>query len=155
LKKRLPQVNIQAVMTTPLPKFTKNPVLAMSFMGTSPVANTIAFGGVATGSMKAQLAANVAGTISKAGGRSNALANSPMMGSNTFEVAVLLVTSVRKVTSKTTASTSRKGGRKSNTANCWPSHFERSVSWNPAARAKPPPKRKRICQGSAARSPNP
>jgi len=49
-------------------KFNARPVRAISCIVTMPVANTIAFGGVAMGNMKAQLAARVAGIMISEGG---------------------------------------------------------------------------------------
>mmetsp|Transcript_13437 Transcript_13437/g.43542 ORF Transcript_13437/g.43542 Transcript_13437/m.43542 type:complete len:216 (-) Transcript_13437:785-1432(-) len=135
-KNNLPHVNIHAVMTT-----------AENMLMTKPVANTMAFGAVATGSMKAQLAANVAGTMSNAAGTPIETDICPMMGNNTLAVAVLLVISVRKVTNSTTRNTKKRGGRIAKTVNCSPTHSERPVVSNAVERAKPPPKRKTSCQG--------
>jgi len=49
-------------------RFNRIPALAICGMLNLPVENTIAFGGVATGSMNAQLAAMVIGTVSTIGG---------------------------------------------------------------------------------------
>ena len=46
----------------------KTPARTICGMLIAPVANTIAFGGVATGNMNAQLAAIVIGTVSMIGG---------------------------------------------------------------------------------------
>ena len=58
------------------------------------------FGAVATGSMKAQLAAIAAGTISTAGSIFAELAAAARIGISRFVVAVLLVTSVNKLTAR-------------------------------------------------------
>ena len=81
-------------------RFKINPSFAILFTVTSPVPKTAAFGIVATGSMKAQLALIAAGIISSMGSIFDAVAAAPRMGISTFVVAVLLVISVRKVTSK-------------------------------------------------------
>jgi len=89
--------------------FSQNPALAMSAMRNSPELNTIAFGGVATGIMKAQLAANAAGITSIRGPSVNVTAIGPSKGKKLAAVAVLLVTSVKNkivmVTTKTAAIT--------------------------------------------------
>ena len=61
---------------------------------------TIALGGVATGNMKAKLQLIVAGTINSNGLTPEANAATAKIGNNRFAVAVLLVTSVRNVTTK-------------------------------------------------------
>lgn len=48
-------------------RFTAIPVFAMVGISRQPLPNMIALGGVATGSMKAQEALNVAGTINTKG----------------------------------------------------------------------------------------
>src|SRR5690554_379691 len=83
-------------MATPA-RFSLKPALIMSEMRMWPVPNTMAFGGVATGIMKAQLAATAAGTAYRRGDTSWAIANAPISGRKAAAVAVLLVTSVRKM----------------------------------------------------------
>mmetsp|Transcript_39381 Transcript_39381/g.53513 ORF Transcript_39381/g.53513 Transcript_39381/m.53513 type:complete len:229 (+) Transcript_39381:3-689(+) len=119
----------------------------MSLTLRSPVDMTIMFGAVATGSMKAQLQASVAGTISTAGCTSSWQASSPRMGSSTFAVAVLLVISVRNVTMSTVKPTRTGVGMLPAAASCCPSQWESPVLTKPEASAKPPPKSRRICQG--------
>ena len=48
-------------------RFNANPALTMSLISISPEPNTMAFGGVATGIIKAQLAANAAGITQASG----------------------------------------------------------------------------------------
>ena len=62
-----------------------------------PEPKTIAFGGVATGNMKAQLAAIAAGTISIIGSTFKLGARAAKMGIKVAVVAVLLVSSVRTI----------------------------------------------------------
>ena len=83
-------------------RFKTSPSLAILFTLTSPVPKTTALGIVATGNMKAQLALIAAGIISRIGSMFDAVAAAPKMGISTFVVAVLLVISVRKVTSRHT-----------------------------------------------------
>mmetsp|Transcript_14610 Transcript_14610/g.19692 ORF Transcript_14610/g.19692 Transcript_14610/m.19692 type:complete len:90 (+) Transcript_14610:339-608(+) len=83
----------------------------MSFIESLLVANTIALGAVAIGSMKAQLAAKVAGTINVAGHTPIDRASCPIIGRRTLAVAVLLVISVRNVTAITMRNTSTVVGR--------------------------------------------
>jgi len=65
---------------------------------TRPVEKIITFGGVATGSIKAQEALNAAGIISNLGSAPAPSAAAANTGINKVVVAVLLVTSVRNVT---------------------------------------------------------
>ena len=85
-------------------RFKTSPSLAILFTVTSPVPKTTALGIVATGSMKAQLALIAAGIMSRIGSMFDAVAAAPRMGISTFVVAVLLVISVRNVTSRHTPS---------------------------------------------------
>src|SRR5690554_2487168 len=73
------------------------PALIISEIFMWPLENTMAFGGVATGIMKAQLAAMAAGTVNSSGETSCDIARAPSSGRNAVAVAVLLVTSVRKI----------------------------------------------------------
>ena len=57
---------------------------------------TIAFGGVATGSMKAQLAARTTGMVRETGSTPIDTATAPTTGKNVLVVATLDVISVRK-----------------------------------------------------------
>ena len=71
-----PQVNVQMVMITEVPRLRPNPTRAISGSRTRPEPYTTAFGGVATGSMNAQEAARVAGNISINGSTLAAMARS-------------------------------------------------------------------------------
>ena len=62
--------------------------------------NTMALGGVATGNMKAKLQLIVAGTMISFGSISAASAAAARIGISSVAVAVLLVTSVKNVTTK-------------------------------------------------------
>src|SRR5690625_7213043 len=65
-------------------------------MDTLPVPKTIAFGGVPTGSINAQLAAIAAGSINASGCTSTAIASPARTGRIIVAVAVFDVNSVRK-----------------------------------------------------------
>jgi hypothetical protein len=73
-----------------------NPVLTICNIVISPVPNTIALGGVATGSMNAQLAAIVAGIANKYGCTPTAGAIAASTGTSDIVVATLEVSSVMK-----------------------------------------------------------
>jgi hypothetical protein len=77
--------------------FNINPALIILGIVNKPDPNTIAFGGVATGSMKAQLAANVTGAAKIIGFIPISIAIAPMTGRNVAVVAILLVNSVKKI----------------------------------------------------------
>lgn len=71
----------------------------------SPVLNTIAFGGVATGSMKAQDAARVNGRTKCVTAMPISSATAAKIGTSSAVLAVLLDSSVRKITKSTIAPT--------------------------------------------------
>ena len=77
----------------------------------------MAFGAVATGSIKAQLALIAAGTISRLGSMSAASAAGARIGINNIVVAVLLVASVRKVTLSVMTAMITSGCKLARTAN--------------------------------------
>ena len=83
----------------------------MSVISTQPLPYTIAFGGVATGSMKAPLAASAAGAARTRGSCPIASATAPSTGRKVAAVAVLLVSSVSRMTVATTAATSSTSGQ--------------------------------------------
>ena len=66
----------------------------------SPLPNTIVFGAVPTGSIKAKLALMTAGTIINSGAIPAARAAAASTGMSSAAVAVLDVVSVRKVTTR-------------------------------------------------------
>ena len=70
----------------------------MRCMGNSPLPKATAFGAVATGSIKAQLALSAAGTINHSGSISEAIATATKTGISKAVVAVLEVASVKNVT---------------------------------------------------------
>lgn len=79
-------------------KFKKIPALIIFVIGTRPEPKTIAFGGVATGNMKAHDADSVAGIINNSGWMWIATATEAKMGSIISVVAVFEVISVKNVT---------------------------------------------------------
>ena len=77
--------------------FSQMPAFAICGMRIRPEPNTIAFGGVATGNIKAQLAAMVAGIIIVIGAIPSPTAIAANIGTRAVVVATLLVSSVRKI----------------------------------------------------------
>ena len=71
----------------------------------------MALGGVATGSMKALLAAKAAGKINSKGGSSRPTATAKRIGTIVAVVAVLLVNSVRKTTAAVVSNTIIQTGK--------------------------------------------
>ncbi len=71
---------------------------------------TIAFGGVATGNINAQLAAKHTGIVSDTGNTPIAIATPPKTGRNVVVVVTLLVISVRKIIKVATARINKIGG---------------------------------------------
>ena len=82
--------------------FSQIPARDICGMLTFRLLNTIALGGVATGSIKAKEAAIATETIRYNGWICIATANAPITGIRRDEVAVLDVISVKKITSNTT-----------------------------------------------------
>ena len=77
----------------------------------TPDENTMAFGGVATGSINAQLAASVTGTHNTNGSMPDCAAIAAMTGRKVAAVAKLLVSSVRKTTNPAAATIRTKTPR--------------------------------------------
>ena len=93
----------QIIDTTIVPvRLSTNPSRAIVRIESSPEPKIIALGGVATGSINAKLALIVAGTMINRGSISAASAAAAKMGISKVAVAVLLVTSVKNVTTKQT-----------------------------------------------------
>ena len=84
--------------------FKRKPALAICGTLIKPDPKTIAFGGVATGSIKAHEAANVAPTISKYGCTPSITAVGANIGRSMAVVAKLDVISVKKFTAVITTS---------------------------------------------------
>ena len=116
----------------------------------SPEPKTIAFGGVATGIMKAQLAASVAGTIRSSGSTLIAAAVAPRIGRKVAVVAVLLVTSVSMISRAAAPMTRTSTGMPSSTSRRLPMKRSTPVLTTAAARLSPPPNRSRIPHGASS-----
>src|SRR5690606_39550947 len=91
--------------------FSLKPAEIMSPIFMWPVPKTMALGGVATGIMKAQLAATAAGTAYRIGDTSWAMASAPISGRKAAAVAALLEISVRKMIKAVMSSTKTERGR--------------------------------------------
>lgn len=104
-----------------------------------PTAKTMAFGGVATGNMKAYEQVTVAGSISNNGFTFMEVAISARMGSRTLAVAVLEATSVIVAVIMQTISIIAKGGRTLSPDSCAPIKVDRPEVFDASDRAKPPP----------------
>ena len=78
--------------------FNKRPTCIISFCFMCPEAKTIAFGGVATGSIKAQEAAVAISTESTPSGTPKTSATLENTGISNAALAVLLANSVKKTT---------------------------------------------------------
>src|SRR5690606_36679454 len=84
------------LMAAPI-MLSHRPARAICAMVIRPLAEAMALGGVATGSMKAQLAAIASGTANTVGGRPRLTAIAAANGRKVAALAVLLVISVRKI----------------------------------------------------------
>ena len=127
-----------AVVTIPAPiRFRTNPAFDIFGILTQPLPKTMAFGGVATGNIKANEAANVAGTIKNKGWIFAAIAAMPSIGKITVVVAVFEVNSVKKVTARQITNTVNHKGQSETPVSFSPSHLSSPLVPNPAANAKP------------------
>ena len=87
-----------------------------------PEPKTIALGGVATGSINAQLAAKTTGIVKATGAIPRATATAPTTGKNVDVVATLDVISVKKIIKVATASIRIIGGTFPRIVKPWPIH---------------------------------
>ena len=78
-------------------KFNPKPVLTISLISIFPLPKITALGGVAIGSMKAQLAAIVVGITKYSGFTSSPIANIINIGEKVATVAVLEFNSVKRI----------------------------------------------------------
>ena len=108
----------------------------------------MAFGGVATGNMKAQLAARHTGTVSDTGSTPIPTATAPKTGKNVEVVATLEVTSVRKIIKAATAKIKKIGGTVLRILNPSPIQTPSPLEFIWAAIDNPPPKRINRPQGN-------
>jgi len=148
LKTKLPQRYIIAVITTAPTRFRNSPVLAICPTLIREVPNIMAFGGVATGSIKAIEADIVAGIISSSGLIFVVMAIPASIGRTISVVAVLDVSSVRNVIIRDMTSIITIGWSEATPASWLPNQSDNPDSLNPVARANPPPNSSNICQGS-------
>ena len=109
---------------------------------------TMAFGGVATGSIKAQLAAKVIDAPNIIGSSPRPIAKAAITGKKTLVVAILDVNSVRKTINVTAANIRAISPNTPNGSKPFPSHAANPVEATAFARLKPPPKRIRRFQGT-------
>lgn len=108
------------VITTAAIKLRNKPLRAISSVRMPPAPKTMTLGAVATGSMNAQEQLIVPGNINNSGGSPTSKDNAAKIGSNNIAVAVLLVISVRNVTSMQMDRTIAHGGASFRNASCRP-----------------------------------
>ena len=120
----------------------------MSGIVNLPEPNTIALGGVATGSIKAQLAAKTTGIVKAIGAIPKATATAPTTGKKVEVVATLEVISVKKIIIVATANMSTIGGTFSKIVSPCPIHPPNPDEPIDAARDNPPPNKTSNPHGS-------
>ena len=133
-------------MTIPI-RFIANPSETKVLAENAPVEKITILGGVATGNMNAQDALMAAGTISNLGSIAAPIAAAAMIGINIVVVAVLLVTSVKKVTQKQIVAMISKIGRSAMSSNAEPMMELRPELVNAWAIDNPAPNKIRVPQG--------
>ena len=133
-------------MTIPI-RFIANPSETKVLAENAPVEKITILGGVATGNMNAQDALMAAGTISNLGSIAAPIAAAAMIGINIVVVAVLLVTSVKKVTQKQIVAMISKIGRSAISSNAEPMMELRPELVNAWAMDNPAPNKIRGPQG--------
>tara|TARA_B100000401_G_scaffold293562_1_gene201139 strand:- start:210 stop:617 length:408 start_codon:yes stop_codon:yes gene_type:complete len=134
------------MMTIPI-RFIANPSETKVLAENAPVEKITILGGVATGNMNAQDALMAAGTISNLGSIAAPIAAAAMIGINIVVVAVLLVTSVKKVTQKQIVAMISKIGRSAISSNAEPMMELRPELVNAWAMDNPAPNKIRVPQG--------
>ena len=134
-------------MTTIPIKFIANPSETKVLAENAPVEKITILGGVATGNMNAQDALMAAGTISNLGSIAAPIAAAAMIGINIVVVAVLLVTSVKKVTQKQIVAMISKIGRSAISSKAEPMMELRPELVNAWAMDNPAPNKIRVPQG--------
>ncbi len=128
-------------------RFIANPSETKVLAENAPVEKITILGGVATGNMNAQDALMAAGTISNLGSIAAPIAAAAMIGINIVVVAVLLVTSVKKVTQKQIVAMISKIGRSAISSNAEPMMELRPELVNAWAMDSPAPNKIRVPQG--------
>ena len=134
-------------MTTIPIRFIANPSETKVLAENAPVEKITILGGVATGNMNAQDALIAAGTISNLGSIAAPIAAAAIIGINIVVVAVLLVTSVKKVTQKQIVAMISKIGRSAISSNAEPIMELRPELVNAWAMDNPAPNKIRVPQG--------
>ena len=134
-------------MTTIPIRFIANPSETKVLAENAPVEKITILGGVATGNMNAHDAIIAAGTISNLGSIAAPIAAAAMIGINIVVVAVLLVTSVKKVTQKQIVAMISKIGRSAMSSNAEPMMELRPELVNAWAMDNPAPNKIRVPQG--------
>ena len=114
------------------------PALTICGIVKAPDANTIALGGVATGSINAQLAAKVIGMHNNSGETSSSSATAAITGRKVAAVATLEVSSVKNITNVVAPTTSTKIPRPPSGVSELPNH-----SAKPEPETVPKPKARR------------
>jgi len=99
-------------------RFNSPPVVTMSITFMRPLENTMAFGGVAMGSIKAYELLRVAGIINKSGCCVIATASAAKIGANTVMVETLDVNSVINTTTKQITTNKKYKGNTSTNERC-------------------------------------
>ena len=128
-------------------KFNPTPAFAICGIVTVPDPKMMAFGGVATGSIKAQDAEMAAGTTNKNGWIFIANAVTAKIGIKMVEVAVFEVTSVKKVSIKHVIIIIMSSGTVEKKLRLFPIHSAKPLDLNPIAKAIPPPNKIKIPHG--------
>ncbi len=118
-------------------KLSQIPVFAMWIGLKSPDPNTMALGGVATGNMNAMDAARAAAAMRGRAGTPSPSATPAMSGMPRADVAVLLVSSVRKTKRAVVASTTTGKGAPRSVSRRPPIHSVRPLAANADASANP------------------
>ena len=131
--------------------FRAIPALIILGILNKPEPNTMALGGVATGNIKAQLAAKVIGAAKITGFIPISIAIAPMTGKKVAVVAMLLVNSVRKIIIMAILITKRGRGSDPKADKFDPIHPANPVLLTAVARDNPPPKRIKMLHGRLLR----
>ena len=120
----------------------------MSGMVNLPEPKTMALGGVATGNMKAQLAAKTTGIVRATGAMPKATATAPTTGRKVEVVATFDVISVKNIIRVATAKIKTMGGTLPSTVKPCPIQLPRPDAPIDAANDRPPPNKTKSPQGS-------
>src|SRR5690554_476556 len=129
-------------------RFSHRPAFDISGIVIFPLPYTIALGGVATGSINAQLAPNTTGIANNKGFSPKPIATEANIGKNAAVEAVLLVISVKKTISVITVTIMSKIGQVFKAPIPVPIQLAKPVPLIADAMLKPPPNNKRTPHGS-------